>query len=362
MVTPASRIESIALEFVTASERLFVNAPLYRTLSREVAKDAWLLELAAEARPEQPALLMLLGTVHYLVLRGAEHPLATLYARIAAGESDAEAPFPIFREFCRAFAEELRLLLRKGRVQTNEIGRTAYLRLGLEWTSAALGAAPIHYVEIGASAGINLSWDAFSMEFRREGEIALRRGPDGSPVRLSCDLGGLSTPSEQGAVAPRLEGRLGLEIDPPDLGRAEDRDWLLAFVWADHADRLQRMRGAIDLAASAHHPLIRADVTTQLVEACAAIPPGARICVAHTFLLSQLPPPALEALHGQMSRLAWGREVVQVGVEWVDHETQLMARRWAEGAARAPVLLARGDAHGRQIEWLASPDATGDSA
>jgi hypothetical protein len=345
------QLRTIAGEFITASERLFVRAPVYRALSRRIADDAGLLALAATARAEQPAVLMLLGAVHYLTLRGADHPLTALYRQLAADSPTAADPFPVFRDFCVRFTDELTPLLARGRVQTNEVGRAAYLRLGLEWAAETFGAAPLAYVEIGASAGLNLAWDAFAMTFTRDdGDTVVRRGPDDSPVQLHCRLAGDPTPTERGVHPPSIVRRLGLEIDPPDLASAEARDWLLAFVWADDSDRLRRLRGAVDLARHAGHQVVRADAASALADTCAALPPG-RLCVAHTFLLGQLPPPALAALRAGLAHASQGREVLQVGAEWHDHATQLQVHRWLDGAPRESRVLATGDAHGRHISW-----------
>jgi len=353
MVTRDERREALASEFATASERLFVNAPVYRAVCRGVCADDFLLALAAESRDEQPAVLMLLGAVHYLVLRGAAHPLASLYRALAAGQAAVEDPFPLFRAFCRDFEDELRPLLAKGRVQTNEVGRAVYVRLGMEWASESFGAAPLFYVELGSSAGLNLNWDAFSMTIER-GSARFSRGGDASPVRLACKIVGGELPAERGASLPPILGRFGVDVDPPDLGRSEDRDWLLAFVYADHPERISRAREAMRLAETSRHRVLRADVTRDLRMVCQEIPEGARLCLSRTFLSSQLPPPALEAMEAQIAELARGREIVEIGAEWANHQTELFVRRWLDGSLLSSEMLARGDAHGVRIEWLSS--------
>ncbi len=355
MVSPPDRLTLVAAEFRVASERLFTNAPGYQCLAAFIAEEPELVALAAQARAEQPAVLMLLGAVRYLLLRGLEDPLSADYAALQAGDPvDLPGMCTRFAALCRRNQSQIVPLLQAGRVQTNEVGRSVYLRLGIEWLGATFGEATLWYVEIGASAGLNLAWESFSMQVERpEAGVVVQRGPPDSPVRLSTQLSGAACPTEQGAALPLLRGHRGLEIHPPDLSRAEDRDWLLAFVWVDHGDRFARTRHAIELATQTRRPLLAADVTTGLIPATADIPAADPICVAHTFLLSQLPPEALERLHSQLGALSLHRAVYLVGVEWEEGAgTFLQVTRWSSGRPADVVRLAEGDAHGRRVRWL----------
>jgi hypothetical protein len=97
----------------------FTTSPLYRTLSRTVAAHDELLDLAARGRPGQcPTFLFFFGAVHRLLLRGAE------------------------------LAETISTRL----VQTNHVQRALGLRLGLSMIARDV-AAPVHLIEVGASAG-----------------------------------------------------------------------------------------------------------------------------------------------------------------------------------------------------------------
>ena len=70
-------------------------SPLYDRISRTVAASEELLELIGEAPPTGHQPTVLLAAVHYLLLEGLDHPLASVYA----GVSDAD-PGPLFVDVC----------------------------------------------------------------------------------------------------------------------------------------------------------------------------------------------------------------------------------------------------------------------
>ena len=57
----------------------FDTSPLYRVLTRAVAGDEDLLDLAAEARPGQQATNMLMAATHLLVLKDPSLPFARFF-------------------------------------------------------------------------------------------------------------------------------------------------------------------------------------------------------------------------------------------------------------------------------------------
>src|SRR5205085_6851526 len=97
----------------------FDASPLYERLSGEVSKDAEMLALAAHAT-SQPVPNLFFGAVHFLLLRGVEHPLAAFYPTMTKTPRIDGDPYPAFRSFCIEHAEEIQSLLQSRRVQTNE--------------------------------------------------------------------------------------------------------------------------------------------------------------------------------------------------------------------------------------------------
>jgi hypothetical protein len=60
-----------------------LGSPLYRQLALGVDGNAGLKALAARARSGQPHANLLFAAVHYLLLRGAQHPLRNYYVTLA---------------------------------------------------------------------------------------------------------------------------------------------------------------------------------------------------------------------------------------------------------------------------------------
>ncbi len=349
---PRRNLEETALVFEEASLALFRHAPLYRALSAGAARDPFLLGLAARSRPGQSPALMLLAAVHDLILRGVSHPLSAVYADLAAGRPPEEDPFPLFRDFCAEHAETIQPLVESRSVQTNEVGRSVYIRLGLEWLGLRYGAQPVSLVEIGASAGLNLCWDRYAMQLvLPDGD--LWAGDTASPVRLRCEVREGTIPRQRGAQAPAIAERLGLELDPPNLESPDEVRWLTALLWADHPDRIARFRAAVELARRAPWPVVRADVCRDLARCCADLRSDTLLCVVHTYLTTQLTPELRRGLEEQLTRLSEDREVVQIGAEQPQGDTRLAAAVWRDGRMEREESLATGDPHARWISWLA---------
>jgi len=146
-----------------------------KRLPRSVAEDRELLALQLSALPHAHLPPMLLAGGHYLLLEGAGHDLADVYA----GRSTAAAA-PLFRDLCLGHRDELVEVLNARTVQTNEVGRSALFGPALTW---AAGGEPVQLVDVGCSAGSTSSATASDSTTGPSGE---RTG--GLPVRVDCTV------------------------------------------------------------------------------------------------------------------------------------------------------------------------------
>src|SRR5205807_1207374 len=137
--------------------------------------------------------------------------------------------------------EEVTALVETRVTNTNEVARSCVLRAGFA-ALAEREAAPLHMIEIGPSAGLNMIWDRYGMRYRR-GEAIVAEISPGASLVLDCELRGKSTPPLM--PTPALASRTGLELNPVDLSDRDDRDWLRALVWPDQPHRLDRLDRAI---------------------------------------------------------------------------------------------------------------------
>jgi hypothetical protein len=198
--------------------------------------------------------LRMLAGVHALVLAGEAPALAAFYPSAggtAAAGPGAAAAWPALREVLATRRDAIRAWL-AGPPQTNEVGRGAVLAGVLCWLTAR-APRPVRLVEIGASAGLNLSAD----RFRIEGDQASYGDPE-SPVRLRAawrgtprPLGpaGLAGPAPAELPLVDVTERTGGDVNPIDPRTADGLLRLAAYVWPDQLDRMRRLRGAADLAA-----------------------------------------------------------------------------------------------------------------
>jgi hypothetical protein len=217
--------------------------------------------------------LVLLATAHYLVLEDPEHPLAAVYR----GESDAD-PYPLFRDLCLARQDEVAFLLETRRVQTNECGRSAVIAPGLNWVSSHVP-GPFALVDVGASAGLNLMFDKYRIDYGVHGSI----GPADSPVQISCKVVQGDPPiwNFEGEIVSRV----GIDRSPIDLLDHDDVRWQLACVWPD-TGRLGRTAASIALAEQDPPFVIEGDANQKLPEVLSGFPKGLTPVVATTWAFS----------------------------------------------------------------------------
>lgn len=124
--------------------------------------------------------------------------------------------------------------------QTNEVGRSAVLIAAARFVRARY-ALPLRLSELGASAGLNLNFDRYFLDNDQESY-----GVTGV-VRLRPEWSG-NAPSP---LPVHVQDRRGVDLSP--VNPVKDADRLLAYVWPDQAERLSRLRLALDLGQS--HPV-----------------------------------------------------------------------------------------------------------
>lgn len=340
-------IDDVWLRFAFEAERM--GAPLYAHLARHIADDTGLRAMAAQARPHQPHPNLLFGSVHYLLLRNEADGDIRRYFHTLGGEVPADAhAFPAFRSFCVAHAARLSQLIATRVTNTNEVGRSALLHLGFRALAAQAG-EPLHLIEIGPSAGINMFWDRFGYRYTREGE-EFRSGNQRASLKLECELRGLDLPVF--GPSPAVATRMGLERDPVDVSKAEERDWLRALVWSDHATRLKRLERALEAIADTSPDIRRGDALSLLPDALAAAPAGGAVCVYHTIVTYQFSDDQRDALEDILTLAGLRRPVWHLSLEGrPDLTFPLRLQHYANGETTSRDLALCG-AHGGWIDWL----------
>ncbi len=328
------------------------GSPLYGRLLDAMATDhaaggiiAELLDGRVE-RPLHDALaLRLLGAVHRIVLDGRAPELGRFYPSV--GGSDVGDPVPAFLATVTIRRDEVQQGLARG-VQTNEVGRAAVLAPGFALVARRSG-LPLRLREVGSSAGLLLRWDRYGYV---AGGVAL--GDPASPLVFD-DAWLDPVPDLSGPVV--VADRRGCDIAPLDAGSPDGQLALLSFVWPDQADRLDRLRAALVVAAEQPVAIDQADAGAWVASQLAVPAPGEATVVFHSIVLQYLPADgrrhlraALEAAGAaadSSAPLAWLR------MEPAGATADLRLTWWPGGEEE---VLARCGYHGREIRWSPARD------
>jgi hypothetical protein len=167
-------------------------------------------------------------------------------------------------------------------VQTNEPLRCAALLPAL-----SLVGGPIALLEVGASAGLCLYPDRYAYRFTSDdGDVLALDPPGGSAVVLGSRLRGGRRPQLH---LPEVVWRAGIDLSPLDARDADDRRWLETLVWPGETGRAERIRDALDIAASDPPRMIAGDAADVLAEVAALAPAEATLVVTTPGVLAHVP-------------------------------------------------------------------------
>lgn len=282
--------------------------------------------------------LRLAGALHGLVLEGRDAPLAAVYPPHAADDASLWAAVRGALEEHAPYV----LVRLEGPPQTNEPQRSAALTPGM-LTIAARAGLPLVTSELGASAGLNLSWDRFSYQFG-----GARWGDPAASVRIVPEWDGPEPPVLEARVAERA----GVDRAPVDPVR--DRLRLLSFVWADQTARMERLAGAIDIARRHDIRVERGDAVDWLAQRLATPRPGCTHVVYHSIFWQYLAPEA-QARATDLMHDAGTRARDAAPLAWLRMESDgeapgaaITLTLWPGGETR---LLGRVDFHGAWVRW-----------
>ncbi|MGV2941265.1 DUF2332 domain-containing protein [Mesobacillus sp. LC4] len=258
------------------------SSPLYEFLSLKIAEDNTMLDLAGKAREGQPVPNLYFGAVHYLLMRGYNHPLAGFYPSLTEKPIPAEEAFPFFVDFCRTYSVEIIELIKSKIVQTNEVRRCSYLYPIFSRISH-LTQKPLALIEIGTSAGLQLFVDKYSYTYGTVENF----GSSHSEVHLRSEVRGdksILDPLHHFDVATRT----GVDLHINDVRNPEDYLWLKALIWPEHFERRKLFEKAASYVSNQTLRLIEGDGVEMLRSLASDIPGDQVICVFHTHVANQM--------------------------------------------------------------------------
>jgi hypothetical protein len=167
--------------------------------------------------------------------------------------------------------------------QTNEPGRSAAILPAI-----ARLPGPLALLEVGASAGLCLYPDRYSYRYvGDDGDVATVHPSDGeSAVLLECAITGPVPVPER---LPEVVWRAGIDLDPLNVAKADDREWLEAMAWPEENARRDRIRSAIEIARGDPPLLVAGDATDALLDLAGTAPADATLVLVTSGVLVYLP-------------------------------------------------------------------------
>ena len=329
----------------SANEEFHNSSPLYEHLSLAIAKDPENVSLAAHCRKGERAPNLFLAAVHLLLLNGTRHPLSLYYQGLSGSCAATDDPYPTFRAFCVEHSEQIRGLISVRIVQTNEVSRCACLVPAFVLVSRGAKGRPLHLVEIGASAGLNLFWDNYSYRY---GET-LQCGDIDSPVQIKCTMKGkvvLPLPE----TFPEISARVGIDVNPLDVSDREHALWLRALVWPEHSERAEVLRQALQVARQNPPTLIRGDGVESLPAVIEAVPKDSVLCIIRMF--TPIASISRDRLSSLISSYGAKRDVFMISSRSHGRdESELLFRSFVNGI-KTEKCVAYFQNHGAWIELL----------
>jgi hypothetical protein len=298
---------------------------LYAALARSLAEDPVVADIVGDHKPRWEAPLRLFGGVHYLELSGVvEHPWAKLSGVLEAN-----------RDWLAKFVAE-------HPVQTNEVQRCWGLLPGF---LAVADERPLDLIELGPSAGLNLFWDGYHYRYGER-----RWGRADAPLELSGEAEG-GPPPELLAVQVTVRRRTGIDRRPVDVTTDHGARLLEAFVWADQADRLERVQRAIEIVRADPPRLMEGDFVEVLPGLLAERDLDAVTVVFHSASLMYLREEDRANVRETLEEEGQRGSLASVSYEFAESDTMgfaLDVQTWP-GESRS---LARLDGHANRMEWL----------
>jgi hypothetical protein len=323
-------------------------SPLYAQLSQYISTDRDILRLLLDADRATQVSNLLFGAVHYLLLRGEEHPLRAFYASLTAEPLAPQDASSAFRDFCLQHAAEIRHLVNTKRVQTNEVQRCTGLLPAFSLLYQRAQRTPLSLIEIGSSAGLHLLWDKYGYHYDSIGS----KGALTSDVQLRCGLVGPKIPNIPDPL-PRVQARTGIDINPIDVTNTDAVRWVRALIWPEHTDRAALFERAIGIARRDPPAILAGNAADVLLESVSTVPPDTVLCIFHSYTLNQCPEDVRVRILRMIEEVPKSRELFRISLEWYggQKQPQLELYSYIRNHTQQE-LLAYCESHGRSMEWL----------
>ncbi|MFZ1814439.1 MAG: DUF2332 family protein [Rhizobiaceae bacterium] len=316
-------------------------------LDRSTKTGVYVLDWAGDPSVSADSVpLRLAGALHALVLGEQDEGLSRCYPASGVSVSDEELLGSV--RSALAVHADFMMQFMKSAPQTNEVRRAAGILPAIALAVQRSGVASVRFLELGASAGLNLCCDWFALEM---GDEVL--GKVDSPLRLTPDWTGSTAPVANYDVILRS----GCDLNPLDIHDGEAVMRLKAYTWPDQFDRLERLDQAIAIAGEVLQPgmLMSADAGDWLTDRLAETDHAALTVIWHTIAWQYFSQGSADNASRAIFEAA-ARATRQAPLAWLAIEADglqgaaIRLRLWPEGY---DAVVGRMDFHGRWVSWNA---------
>lgn len=298
----------------------------------------WRGDAFADALP-----IRLAGGLNALVRAGVTPGLAACYPPAAVDAESLIGPL----KAAIATHDAALLVWLDSAPQTNEVARSGALMPGMLVIAAETG-LPLRLFELGPSAGLNLRLDHYAYQL---GALAI--DTPGAPIRLQPEWRGPPPP----AATIRVAERRGADLNPVNVTDPAAHERLLAYVWPDQIERLQRLEAALTAAALDPPAIDRAEAA-DWTEAHVAPAEGAATVLFHSIAFQYFPRATQARIAAHIEAAGTGATTT-APLAWLRYELDdpaagvaptLRLKLWPGGSDR---LLGHAHPHGAAVHWIA---------
>jgi len=318
------------------------SSPLYEHLANKIADDDELLKIAASIPQGQPVPNLLLAGVQYL-LSSSKEDLAHFYPSLTTTPKAISEVYPVFKAFVLSHSDELKTLFQEKLVQTNEIRRCAYL-YPMMTEIYERHKKPLAFIEIGASAGLQLGMDQYNYCYNQQ----LHINNSNSDFVLSSENQGQTLPTSI-SNAPVVCKRVGIDLNPIDIHNEEELQWLQALIWPEHQERRLMLNQALPILKELDLQLIKGDAIKLIKDISREINEDAMLVVYHTHVANQIPMELRLELMEQLKEISMERPLYHCYNNLFD--MQLHQDFIDQGEIESIRTMERPDGHARWFKW-----------
>jgi hypothetical protein len=328
-----------------------LGSKMYESLFLELLEDyemggrTYALLAGRSNKPIHDAIpLRLAGAIHRVVLRGEDSRLARHYPSVG-GKPGEDFPSD-FIAYMRDHLDEIELGL-DTQVQTNEVGRSVVHLMLSHWVTT-LGVHKMDWLEVGASAGLNLNFDRFYACFKQ-----LRMGDPQSTLRFMGEWFANEPLVPRNAAV--VVNRKGTDPFPIDVTNKDEELRLLSFVWPDQRERLQRIQAAIDIAKQ-HKPFIDRESADTWIERQLSRERDRATLVFHSITWQYLGETVQKRFVGALEeaglRATLDKPLIWARMEPAGPVADVRVTVWNGGTAPLNFRLCEVGYHGQNMNWL----------